>query len=186
MEFIARMQSDYGLSDRSAALLASQLETIRLPRRTVVVAEAEPLSHTYFVERGSVRNYVWREDRYIVVCFAFEGDAATPPEGGACTTSRYTVETMEESVLLRIPTATLEELFARDIELANWGRRMAGRTLTELEKYFIDYFWMEKGAQYARLLREHPRLLQRISLKDLAAYLSITPQTLSRIRAEIR
>ena len=40
--------------------------------------------------------------------------------------------------------------------------------------------------QYERLLREYPQLLQRIALKDLASYLMLTPQSLSRIRAELR
>ena len=40
--------------------------------------------------------------------------------------------------------------------------------------------------RYKRVLREYPQLLQRIALKDLAAYLFLTPQSLSRIRAEIK
>ena len=36
------------------------------------------------------------------------------------------------------------------------------------------------------MLREDPQLLQRIALKDLAAYLFLTPQSLSRIRAGVK
>ena len=45
---------------------------------------------------------------------------------------------------------------------------------------------LDKSEQYKRVLREYPQLLQRIALKDLAAYLFVTPQSLSRIRAEIK
>lgn len=187
MEFIARIQSAYALSERSALLLASELEAVEFPRKTIVAGEGERLPYAYFVERGSVRNYVWRGDRHVIISFAFEGDAATTipgTEGG--TTARYTIETMEPSTLLRIASDKLEELFAADTALANWGRRMACRTLAMHEKYFTDYYWMEKGEQYVRMIEEYPELLRRIALKDLAAYLSITPQTLSRIRSEIR
>ena len=37
--------------------------------------------------------------------------------------------------------------------------------------------------RYADFVREHPQLLQRISLGDLASYLGITQVSLSRIRA---
>lgn len=187
MEFIARMQSLYGLPAPSAEALAARLEAIDSPRRTIVAQEGQRLDWTYFVERGSVRNYVWREARQVMISFAFEGDAATTvpgTEGGA--KARYTIETMEESTLLRIPSAELEALFAADIALANWGRRLVARTLVQHERYFADYFRMEKSAQYARLLEEYPELLRRLALKDLAAYLGVTPQTLSRIRAQIR
>ena len=46
--------------------------------------------------------------------------------------------------------------------------------------------WRGKREQYGRMLREYPQLLQRIALKDLAAYLFLTPQSLSRIRARVK
>ena len=54
------------------------------------------------------------------------------------------------------------------------------------EDYFADYAWRGKREQYGRMLREYPQLLQRIALKDLAAYLFLTPQSLSRIRAGVK
>jgi hypothetical protein len=39
--------------------------------------------------------------------------------------------------------------------------------------------------KYLRFLTEQPLLLQRIALYHIAAYLSMTPETLSRIRKKI-
>ena len=80
----------------------------------------------------------------------------------------------------------IDRLFAADAELADWGRRMAEEQLRRHEEYFADFAWRDKSEQYKRVLREYPQLLQRIALKDLAAYLFLTPQSLSRIRAEIK
>ena len=76
--------------------------------------------------------------------------------------------------------------FAGNAELADWGRRMAEEQLRRHEDYFADYAWRGKREQYGRMLREYPQLLQRIALKDLAAYLFLTPQSLSRIRAGVK
>ena len=87
----------------------------------------------------------------------------------------------------RAPAARgIDRLFAADAELADWGRRMAEEQLRRHEEYFADFAWRDKSEQYKRVLREYPQLLQRIALKDLAAYLFLTPQSLSRIRAEIK
>ena len=66
------------------------------------------------------------------------------------------------------------------------ARRMAEEQLRRHEDYFADYAWRGKREQYGRMLREYPQLLQRIALKDLAAYLFLTPQSLSRIRAGVK
>lgn len=63
---------------------------------------------------------------------------------------------------------------------------MAEEQLRRHEEYFADSHGATKSEQYKRVLREYPQLLQRIALKDLAAYLFVTPQSLSRIRAEIK
>ena len=60
------------------------------------------------------------------------------------------------------------------------------KTIQEYEHYFIEYYWADKGHQYQMLIKEFPQLLQRVSLKEIASYLNITPQSLSRIRAHLK
>ena len=115
--------------------------------------------------------------------FLLEKDYSVSEPGGL---SRQTIETMEPATLVRIPRARMDELFAGNAELADWGRRMAEEQLRRHEDYFADYAWRGKREQYGRMLREYPQLLQRIALKDLAAYLFLTPQSLSRIRAGVK
>lgn len=87
---------------------------------------------------------------------------------------------MEPTTLVRIPRARMDALFAGNVELADWGRRMAEEQLRRHEDYFADYAWRDKREQYGLMLRKYPQLMQRIALKDLAAYLFLTPQSLSR------
>jgi len=80
----------------------------------------------------------------------------------------------------------MDALFAGNVGLADWGRRMAEEQLRRHEDYFADYAWRDKREQYGLMLRKYPQLMQRIALKDLAAYLFLTPQSLSRIRAGVK
>ena len=172
-------------------------------RKEVIIEEGQRDPDVCFVAEGSVRTYVMREDKCVIFSFSFEGDPATSTLGtqpGGL--SRQTIETMEPATLVRIPRARMDELFAGNAELADWGRRMAeeqlgivpgseARRMAEEqlrrhEDYFADYAWRDKREQYGRMLREYPQLLQRIALKDLAAYLFLTPQSLSRIRAGVK
>ena len=156
-------------------------------RKEVIIEEGQRDPDVCFVAEGSVRTYVMREDKCVIVSFSFEGDPATATLGtqpGGL--SRQTIETMEPTTLVRIPRARMDALFAGNVELADWGRRMAEEQLRRHEDYFADYAWRDKREQYGLMLREYPQLLQRIALKDLAAYLFLTPQSLSRIRAGVK
>ena len=153
----------------------------------IIVEEGQRDQEIRFVTEGSARSYVMREDKCVILSFAFEGDPTSSTLGAwPGGISGHTIETMEPTTLVRLPREEIDRLFAADAELADWGRRMAEEQLRRHEEYFADFAWRDKSEQYKRVLREYPQLLQRIALKDLAAYLFLTPQSLSRIRAEIK
>lgn len=187
MDFARILTERYALSDEGTGLLMHSATLTRHARKEVIIEEGQRDADVCFVAEGSVRTYVMREDKCVIFSFSFEGDPATSTLGtqpGGL--SRQTIETMEPATLVRIPRARMDELFAGNAELADWGRRMAEEQLRRHEDYFADYAWRGKREQYGLMLREYPQLLQRIALKDLAAYLFLTPQSLSRIRAGVK
>lgn len=56
----------------------------------------------------------------------------------------------------------------------------------ETKKSNMSQFECENEMKrYLYILIRHPELLQHIPLKDLASYLQLAPQSLSRIRSQI-
>ena len=173
MDFARILTERYALSDEGTGLLMQSATLTQHARKEVIIEEGQRDPDVCFVAEGSVRS--------------FEGDPATATLGtqpGGL--SRQTIETMEPTTLVRIPRARMDALFAGNVELADWGRRMAEEQLRRHEDYFADYAWRDKREQYGLMLRKYPQLMQRIALKDLAAYLFLTPQSLSRIRAGVK
>ena len=187
MDFTEILHSRYGLSTEAVEQLMQYAERVEFGKKECVVAEGSRDHYAWFVESGSVRGYIMCEDRHMILRLAFEGDAATWILGDTgAQTAHSTIETMETSVLLRIPRCRMEELFASSAELANWSRRMTEGMFRYMYEYITNYSWLDKGQQYMYLLNKYPKLIQRVPLKDLAAYLFVTLQTLSRIRAELK
>lgn len=187
MDFARILTERYALSDEGTGLLMQSATLTQHARKEVIIEEGQRDPDVCFVAEGSVRTYVMREDKCVIFSFSFEGDPATSTLGtqpGGL--SRQTIETMEPATLVRIPRARMDALFAGNVELADWGRRMAEEQLRRHEDYFADYAWRDKREQYGLMLRKYPQLMQRIALKDLAAYLFLTPQSLSRIRAGVK
>ena len=49
--------------------------------------------------------------------------------------------------------------------------------MREIEVYWTEYYWMDKKEQYKLMLKRQPEIFHRISLKDIASNLKVTPQS---------
>ena len=74
----------------------------------------------------------------------------------------------------------------KDLNIANWGRKLAEIEFMKAEKRMIPLLCTTASQRYERLLQDHPQLLRRVPLECLASYLGVTPVSLSRIRAKIK
>ncbi|MFQ7503639.1 MAG: Crp/Fnr family transcriptional regulator [Alistipes finegoldii] len=186
MEFTEILCGRYGLSVRAAGVLMRHASQSVHARKEIIVEEGQRDQEIRFVTEGSARSYGMREDKCVILSFAFEGDPTSSTLGAwPGGISGHTIETMEPTTLVRLPREEIDRLFAADAELADWGRRMR-RAAAPARGVFRRL----RMARQERAVQAHaariPQLLQRIALKDLAAYLFVTPQSLSRIRAEIK
>jgi CRP-like cAMP-binding protein len=88
----------------------------------------------------------------------------------------------EDCEFLELPFDQLQQLYQQSIYIERIGRRMA-------EEEFIEEFSMRRMflkldalQRYEYLENKHPEILQRFQLKDVATFLGVTPETLSRLR----
>lgn len=180
-DFKACQRKVYPLSDEALELLLGEAVEAVYRKGGQVVTEGQRLDRVYFVCEGLARVYLLRDGKDMTLWFTAAGGMIL---GGTGTVSALNAEVMEDSVLLEMSAARLEELFGQSLELANWGRRLAESYLMEYEHYFMYYSGTDARAQYERLVREYPDLIRKVPLKHIASYLQITPQSLSRIRAK--
>lgn len=180
-DFKTAQRKVYPLSEDALELLLKEVEEVSFKKGEQVLTEGRRVNAVYFVKKGFARVYLLRDGKDMTLWFTGPGEMLA---GSSGTVSVLNAEVMEDSVLLKIAARKLEKLFEQSLELANWGRKLAEHYLSEYEHYFIWYSGTEARAQYERLMREYPDLIQKVPLKHLASYLQITPQSLSRIRAK--
>jgi CRP-like cAMP-binding protein len=95
------------------------------------------------------------------------------------------IDALEDSELLLMSNESLERLNAA---VTSWDRYYMGVLEKENQSALVrisDFVGSSAEERYMHFLAVYPDLFQRIPLHQIASYLGITPQTLSRIRKQL-
>lgn len=184
MELEEIIGSIYPVPAEEVAKVAACAELIKIGRGEAIVEQGRRNDHYYFVREGLLRSYCDNDGREDTLWFAVTGDAIGSMHSiykGLPAIS--SIEALVRTELYRIPKADMDALFRESKHLANWGYNLAIEELYSLER---RYLYIGKGDAYTRFRQfiemRDAEVIQQIPLKYIAAYLNITPQTLSKLR----
>lgn len=180
------LHEKYGLSASESEQLLAQMERLTYRKGEHIVREGERNSSLYLVAQGIWRGHYLRDGVDISLWFASEGDTLFSSWSYVADRPSLTsIEAMSDSTVFRISKQKMETFFASSIAFANIGRVIFERQFLDMENRMINGGAAQAKQRYLALLEQNPELLQHVPLKHIASYLMITPQSLSRIRAEL-
>ena len=96
------------------------------------------------------------------------------------------IEAMCDSRVLAVGNDRLEAFYRTDAACERLGRRVAERLLLEVYERLLQRYAATPQERYEALLARCPGLLDLVPLQELASFLGVRPETLSRIRRRIR
>lgn len=185
--FIEKFRNSYRLSETDTQTLLNYMEEVRFKKKEVIVHEGSRNGNLYLIKQGIWRAHYLKDGADTTIWFAGEGEAAFSVWGYVeNTASHITIEVMCDSIAYCISGQTLNDLYTSSLGLANLGRHLMEQQLLCTENWLISAGSPKARERYLTLIKEHPELLQNVPLKHIASYLRITPQSLSRIRGEIK
>lgn len=155
---------------------------------TTVFAQGAEHPFVYVVRRGLFKNVYIREDGEAwIKSFSCEGQffasiSALQP-GGLCSFSAIAIENGE---LERFPFRAIERLAENNILWSNMLRRAIMAFAARKEQRERELLMLNAENCYRQFCLDQCGLEQRITQKDLAAYLGVTPVGLNRIVRRVR
>lgn len=122
-----------------------------------------------------------------VVGYAFEGEfVGSYVSMRVDAPSQVMIEAMCRCEVRCVAAERLEAFFRTDARHERMGRVLAERLLAEVYERLMDRYAATPQQRYEALLARCPGLFELVSLRDLASYLGVRPETLSRIRRRMR
>lgn len=94
-----------------------------------------------------------------------------------------TIQALEPGRILLLPIPDYEELFARIPRFNEFVRKILERDVKRLAERECTLLTASAEERYRIFLKAHHKHVGRLMGKDIAAYLGITPVSLSRLRA---
>lgn len=187
MEIKVILDSIYELPEASRDNIIEAVDEVKYSKGYRLLSANKIERNIYFIKKGIVRAYTEFPDGDITFWFGREGDTIVSMNSYVNNQPGYeSIELLEDCNLYKLNTAALNNLFLKDIHIANWGRRFAEQELLKTEGRLIARQISTASERYAELIKNNPELLQRVQLSYIASYLGITQVSLSRIRAKLK
>ncbi|TKG97210.1 Crp/Fnr family transcriptional regulator [Puteibacter caeruleilacunae] len=184
--FIESIRKIHNVSDREVARLLGNMTERSYAKGDILLREKSVNEHVFFLIEGFARAYVNQDDKTWTSWFVEPFHSIMYSlNTNMNDLSMVNVEFLEDSKVIAIRKNTFEWLLEESIELSCWARKYLNSILEEVNLYFSGEYFTSTEKQYERLLERSPQVMQKASLKQIASYLGVTPESLSRIRANI-
>lgn len=170
------------LSDEAFALVSACFSPRLLKRNQFLVFAGEPVSDDFFVVKGLLKAYQQdAQGKEHILQFAMENwwisDFKAFYQHSPATIN---IICLEDTELLRISYEQSEKLCAQLHAMEHFFRRKTAQGFVALQQRVLSLLTMSAQERYENFRTQYPRFYERLPKKDIAAYLGVSRETLSR------
>ena len=150
--------------------------------------EGDPARWLAYVTKGCFK-YVTHgisDDKEHITWFSFEGEFVVDyPVYLYARPARTSIVAMMPSRVLRVTGEQMKQFFDQSKETMELRAVIAEHILNQFHSRYIDLHRTKPRERYDMLLQRCPGIVEHLDLQDIASFLNVTPNTISKIRRDI-
>lgn len=165
--------------------VAASFKLEKCSKRVVLEHAGVVCNKLYYVDKGLARLFYEKDGKDITGWFASEKHFISCNDSFfQRIPSHLNLELLEDSILYSIDYEGLNKLFDKFKEMERFGRILFHNLLSELSERIYSTLFQPAEKRYQLLVVRYPEVALRAPLGDIASYLGISQETLSRIRSQ--
>ncbi len=167
-------------------ILESILVPMKFARGEKMVEAGDVSDAIYYVERGMVREYYFKNNKSVTEYLAADGTIVMSIESlFREEPSKLVIEALEPTLVYALPKKRLEEVALHNVNIQILYRKILEESLI-ISQRRADLLRFESAKdRYLKLCKLNPKVIMKAPLVYVASYLQMTPETLSRVRSAV-
>lgn len=170
-------------SDKSWELLQPALTSKVFKKNDFLLKEGQICNSLFYIDNGYCKSYYEIDGAIKNTGFFFENDIATNVISfGSGLKSEFNIIACEPLTVIIFDKNKLFQAAKQAVEIETLGRNCI-RLFASKQEEFSTLFKIYSAQERLEYMEtKHPEILQRVSLSQLASFLGVSRETLSRIR----
>ena len=152
----------------------------------IILAEGDICREFLYIHKGMLRQFYFKKDKQLTEHIGVEGGMVM------CIESLFKeepthlqIEALENTIVFALPKKNLEEVALHNVNIQILYRKILEESLIQ-SHIPADLVRFESAYdRYKKLCHLQPQIIMRAPLLHIASYLQMTPETLSRVRAQM-
>lgn len=161
---------------------------VKLKKADFFIRQDYPCKYIGFIESGAFRySRVDGNGKEHIVGYSFVEDFVCDyPSIIKKTNSFANAQAVTDSVVYVISVNDLNDYWDTNMVNQRFGRIVAEHMFVEMYGRLLGFYCDNAEQRYVKLLERCPNLPRYITLKEIASFLAVTPETISHIRRKIK
>jgi CRP-like cAMP-binding protein len=180
------IQSIYFLPQEVLDDVLEHFKHLEYPKNHFLLKPGKSCKHIWFMTKGAVRYYYTNEQgKEMNTWFSMDRQVIADTSSLVKKEpSEESIQLLEDSEMYAIEYTSLQTLIQKHHAFSLWYIKLVELYyIAQIEDRLTDLQFLDAKQRYQKLLSLYPDITNRISLGNIASYLNITQETLSRIRA---
>lgn len=184
-EYINRYVS---FSEEEMAIFQSYLKTIHVKKKEFILKEGQYCQSRYFILKGCVRLfYIDKKGNEQIIHFGIDNWWITEYESLINKEpSNLFMQALENTELLELTETAFEEVCLKVPKTEQLFRKIMERTYIAAQKRIEYIFSLNGEEQFQLFVNANPEFTQRVPQYMIASYLGMSPEFVSKVKANLK
>jgi CRP-like cAMP-binding protein len=173
-----------GMTAEQSAELESHLVVVDCQKGDFLLDQGVYEMEQYFILDGVLKRVVSNQEaKEMILRFADERDMETSYAAWRLgTRTPYSIVCVTKARVAKLPMPEWVDFLERHRDIKESFEYSVMKEMSEIMAHTITLHLLDAPGRVKRFLRKHPELFDRIPKKELASYLNLSAETLSRLK----